>query len=302
MSERRTWGIGIYAPAGYLIDATALDRAVARLTALGHRVIVDPTCATRFERFSAPDDERLAAVMRMARDPAVEIALAARGGFGWSRLIDRLDYAEIAQSGKHWLGHSDFTAFQLAALAHAGIVTYAGPMAAYDFGAQTESAFTMEHCWRVLGSRRATIDIALDGPDLDCSGTLWGGNLALVVHLVGTPHLPRVDGGILFLEDIGESPYRVERMLWQLHYAGVLQRQRAVLLGEFNGYNLGPNDNGYDFGSVVAEARAKFGVPIFTDLPFGHCPDKLTLPVGGRCALNVRAGLARLTLTDYLRD
>jgi muramoyltetrapeptide carboxypeptidase len=103
----------------------------------------------------------------------------------------------------------------------------------------------------------------------------------------------------LFLEDIGETPYRVERMLLQLHFAGVLACQRAVLLGEFNGYNPGPNDNGYDMTSVVAYARQHFGVPVFTGLPFGHTPDKLTLPVGGRCALAVRDGMARLALSDY---
>jgi muramoyltetrapeptide carboxypeptidase len=297
MSAARAWGIGIYAPAGYVLDPAAIERAVARLTAQGHRVVVDPTCSARHQRFAGSDDERLAALMRMAQDPAVEIAIAARGGYGWSRLLERIDYAAVARAGKRWLGHSDFTAFQLAALAHAGVVTYAGPMAAYDFGAETPSAFTLDHWWRLLDAGRDTIDLELDGPDLQCEGTLWGGNLALVAHLAGTPHLPDVEGGILFLEDIGEHPYRIERMLWQLHYAGILGRQRAVLLGEFNGYGAGPNDNGYDFSSVVDEARAKFGVPVFTGLPFGHCPDKLTLPVGGRCALAVRSGAARLELS-----
>ena len=90
------WGIGLYAPAGFAVEAAALERAVARLSALGHRVVVDPTCATRWQRFAATDDERLAAVMRMATDPQVELAIAVRGGYGWSRLLDRLDYAAIA--------------------------------------------------------------------------------------------------------------------------------------------------------------------------------------------------------------
>ena len=123
----------------------------------------------------------------------------------------------------------------------------------------------------------------------------------MVAHLAGTPHLPRIDGGILFLEDIGESPYRVERMLYQLHFAGVLARQRAVLLGMFNGYTLSQSDNGYDAAAMVAHARARFGVRIYTGLPFGHCPEKLTLPVGGRCALEVKDGRARMVLSDYGR-
>ena len=295
----RAFGIGLYAPAGLVTEPEAVERAVARLRALGHRVVVDPTCGTRWQRFSAPDDERLAAIMRMAAHPDVELAIAVRGGYGWSRLLDRLDFSAIAQTGTRWLGHSDFTAFQLAAYAHAGMTTFAGPMAAYDFGAVTPSAFTFDHCFRLLGAERAVVDCALAGADIDCAGTLWGGNLAMVAHLAGTPHFPRIDGGVLFIEDIGEHPYRVERMLHQLHFAGVLRRQRAVLFGAFNGYASGPNDNGYDLAALIAHARAHFGVPILTGLPFGHCPDKLTLPVGGQCALTVRAGAARLTLTDY---
>lgn len=295
-------GIGLYAPAGFVTSPAALERAVTRLTALGHRVVVDASCSTRWQRFSGTDDARLEAIDRMANDPRVELAIAARGGYGWSRLLDRIDFAAIAGKGKRWLGHSDFTAFQLAALAHAGMTTFAGPMAAYDFGAATPSAFTLDHCWGLLGSDCYEAECGLEGPDFTGEGTLWGGNLAMVAHLAGTPHLPHVDHGILFLEDIGEHPYRIERMLYQLHFAGVLARQRAVLLGIFNGYELGPNDNGYDAAAVVAHFRADLGVPVYTGLPFGHVPEKLTLPVGGHCALTVRNGVARLAFSDYGRQ
>ena len=235
----------------------------------------------------------------MADDPRIEIAIAARGGYGWSRLLDRIDFRGVAEKGKCWLGHSDFTAFQLAALAHAGMTTFAGPMAVSDFGAATPSAFTLDHCWGLLDSDRYDVDCALDGPDFEGEGTLWGGNLAMVAHLAGTPHMPRVDHGVLFLEDIGEHPYRIERMLYQLHFAGILARQRAVLLGVFNGYDLGPNDNGYDAAAMVAHFRAQLGVHLYTGLPFGHVPEKLTLPVGGHCALSVRDGRARLVFSNY---
>jgi muramoyltetrapeptide carboxypeptidase len=113
--------------------------------------------------------------------------------------------------------------------------------------------------------------------------------------------MPGVEHGILFLEDVAEHPYRVERMLYQLHFAGILARQRAVLLGTFNGYELAENDNGYDAAAMVAHFRATQGVPLFTGLPFGHVPDKLTLPVGGHCALAVQGGRARLTFSNYGR-
>jgi len=297
----RTYGIGLYAPAGFATEPAAIERAATRLRAQGHRVVVDSTCTARWQRFSAPDDERLAAVNRMAEDPEVELAITVRGGYGWSRLLDRLDFRALAAARKRWMGHSDFTAFQLAALAHAGMKTFSGPMAAYDFGAETPSAFTLEHCWQLLGSDRCEVECALDGPDFAGEGTLWGGNLAMIAHLVGTVHFPRVDGGVLFLEDVGEHPYRVERMLYQLHLAGVLARQRAVLLGTFNGYTLTDNDNGYDAATMVAHARSRFNARIYTGLPFGHVPEKLTLPVGGRCTLEVKGGRGRIAFSDYAR-
>jgi muramoyltetrapeptide carboxypeptidase len=295
-----TYGIGLYAPAGYVIDPAAIARAVSRLEAAGHRVVVDPTVTTRWQRFSAPDADRIAAIMRMAEDPRVELAVSVRGGYGASRLLERLDFGAIAAANKRWLGHSDFTAFQLAALAATGMVSFAGPMAAYAFGAPEPSEFTLRHCWALLDGTEHAVECSLAGPvDFAAEGTLWGGNLAMVAHLVGTPYLPRIDGGILFLEDIAEQPYRIERMLYQLHNAGVLGRQRALLLGEFSGYEPGANDNGYDLGAVVEHARATFGIPIFTGLSFGHSRDKLTLPVGGHCVLSVRKGVGRLEFSNY---
>jgi muramoyltetrapeptide carboxypeptidase len=291
--------IGLYAPAGFATEPAAVERAIERLAANGHRVVVDPSVGGRWQRFAGTDDERLAAVRRMAADPRVELAITVRGGYGWSRLLASIDFKALAAARKRWMGHSDFTAFQLAALAHAGMTTFAGPMAAYDFGAEAPSAYTLAHCWGLLDDERFEARCALDGPDFTGEGRLWGGNLAMVAHLVGTPHFPEIDGGILFLEDIGEHPYRIERMLYQLHFAGVLRRQRAVLLGTFNGYQLGATDGGYDFEAMVAHLRSVVDVPVFTGLAFGHCPEKLTLPVGGQCALRVRAGEGRLVFSDY---
>lgn len=294
MTDR--FDFGFFAPAGAIVDGAAVDRAAQRLLSLGHRVVEDEGSRLREQRFAGNDDARLAAIGRMAARDDVDVAVAIRGGYGLTRLLPRLDFAALRRSPRRWMGHSDFTVFQLAALAGAGMVTYAGPMAAYDFGAEHPSPFTMDHCERLLDTGADAHECPLDGPDFVGEGTLWGGNLALVAHLVGTPHLPNTKGGLLFLEDIGEHPYRVERMLYQLHFAGVLARQRAVLLGTFNGYEAAANDNGYGLDAMIAHARASFGVPIFAGLPFGHCPDKLTLPVGGHCVLRVHGGMARIEL------
>lgn len=291
-------GVGFYAPSGFALDPATVDRAATRLGAMGAQVTVDPTCRTRRQRFSASDDERLAGALRMAADPQVDLAVALRGGYGWTRLLPRIDFGALAATGKQWLGYSDFTAFQLAALARTGMVTFAGPVVS-DFGAAEPSAFTLDHCFGLLDRRRYEVGCALDGPDVACGGMLWGGNLAMVVHLVGTPFFPEVDGGILFLEDVGETPYRVERMLYQLHHAGVLARQRAIVLGHFTEYALSDNDGGYDMDAVVAQLRGACVVPVLTGLPFGHVRDKLTLPVGGRCDLAVRDGAATMRFSDY---
>jgi len=291
---------GLYAPSGLVSDAAVIERAVARLTALGHRVHIDAGVHERYLRFAGNDSERLAAIERVATDSEVDIALAIRGGYGWTRLLDRFDYAELARSGKRWLGHSDFTAFQLAMLARAGAITFAGPMAAYDFGADSPSEFTRENCFGVLDHASWEIACALDGPSrIACTGTIWGGNLALVAHLVGTVYFPQITGGVLFLEDIAEHPYRIERMLYQLLHAGVLYKQRAILLGAFTDYQPLPNDYGYVFAAAVAHMRSRVLLLIYTGLSFGHVRDKLTLPVGGHCAFDARDGHARLVLSDY---
>jgi muramoyltetrapeptide carboxypeptidase len=291
---------GFYAPAGFTTDPAAVDRAEQRLRDLGHEVVRDPTVDTRLQRFAASDDERLAAIERMASNPAVDVACAVRGGYGWTRLLPRLAYRALGSARKRWLGHSDFTGFQLAALAQAGLVTFGGPMAAYDFGAEHPSAFTFEQCFGLLGNASWEVEVPLDGPEpATHAGVLWGGNLALVAHLVGTPYLPDVAGGVLVLEDVGEHPYRVERMLYQLLHAGILARQRAVLLGSFTEYELNVNDAGYDLAAAIAHLRELVPVPIYTGLPFGHVRDKLTLPIGGRCAMSVSAGRAKLAFSDY---
>lgn len=296
----RTLEFGVYAPAGAAGDAAAVTRAVGRLTALGHKVVLDEGLLRRHTRFAGTDDERLAAITRIAARPDVDVAIALRGGYGTTRLLDRLDYDALARSGKRWLGHSDFTAFQLAALARTGMVSYHGPSFAFDFGAVDASSFTLAHCFGIFDAREYEVRCALEGPArFAAEGLLWGGNLTMVASLAGTPWLPEVDAGILFLEDVGEHPYRVERMLHQLRLAGVLGRQRAVLLGQFTEYALAPHDDGYDLAVALGHVRDAVGVPIFTGLPFGHVRDKLTLPVGGRLALDVRDGEARLRFFGY---
>ena len=299
--------LGLLGLSGYEADTERLARAVAHLAAAGVTVRQLPPPGAHFQRFAASDAERVAALRALADDPAIRSIMAVRGGYGASRLLPAIDFAALGalvRAGrKRFIGHSDFTAFHLGLLTQGGATSFAGPMAAYDFGGHGEdqglSAFTIAHLQAVLEGPDHRVEFAADGPDLDVAGTLWGGNLSLVCSLVGTPWLPDIAGGVLFVEDIGEQPYRIERMLLHLHHAGVLARQAAILVGDFALQQPTAYDIGFDVAAVVAQLRAVCATPIITGLPFGHIPDKLTLPVGGRAALRMRAGLCRLTLSDY---
>ena len=271
-------------------------RAVKRLQALGFDARLDEAALLRHQRFGGDDAQRLAALHRVAKQ-APSVAMASRGGYGLTRLLDRIDWGLLARSveqGTRWVGHSDLTALHLALLAHTGVSGWAGPMAGADFGAEEAAgvvddvtagcfAEAMRGELEAVGFRT---EAGFDG--LQLRGRLWGGNLTVLMSLLGTKHWPKVKGGILFVEDVNEHPYRIERMLLQLHQAGVLGAQKALLLGAFTEFRKSPLDRGYGLKSALAHLRSVSGVPILPGLPFGHVPTKLTLPVGARVELLVQ--------------
>jgi muramoyltetrapeptide carboxypeptidase len=287
----------LFSPAGVLRSVAPLRRAAARLGRLGFDVSIDEAATLKAQRFAGHDDVRLAALHRVAA-ARPSVALATRGGYGLTRLLDRIDWKLVAKSvdaGTRWVGMSDMTSLQLGLLAHGGggAVTWAGPLACEDFGRSdaeggvddvTEACFTeaMSGALEAVGFRTGA---GFDG--LEVRGTLWGGNLCVVNSLLATPHLPRIKGGILFLEDVNEHPYRIERNLLQLHQAGVLDAQRAVVLGAFTAWKKSPNDRGYSLATAIDRVRAATKTPIITGLPFGHVPTKVTMPVGARVRLVV---------------
>ena len=274
----------LYTPSGILPKAAPLRLAARRLKGLGFDVQVDDAALAKHQRFGGEDDERLAAIHRVAEArPAV--AMATRGGYGLTRLLDRLDWKLIARSveaGTRWVGYSDLTALQMGLLAHAKAPTWWGPMACDDFGRDeldevTPDCFAeaMSDALEAVGFRT---EAGFDG--VDVRGLTWGGNLAMLCSLLGTPHWPKVKGGILLLEDVAEHPYRVERMLLQLHQAGVLAAQKAIVLGSFSDWRKSPLDRGYGLKTMVAHLRTQVPVPILTGFPFGHVPTKVTVPFG----------------------
>jgi len=319
-------------------------------------VELDADALSSHQRFAGDDATRIAAIGRAAASGA-DVALISRGGYGLTRLLPDLPYADMARAiegGMHWVGLSDFTALQMGLMAHQqrarggqgalartvpatadtfgpGAITWAGPALGEDFGADPALGDAdnplpddiMEACFDDLlcglgegtGWRLPKPDVAalqaLANADTHSQdetpapaqtndaallqvedAVLWGGNLSVLTSLVGTPWLPTVPGGVLFLEDVGEHPYRIERLLTTLLHAGVLAQQSAVVLGQFNRYKLVPqHDRGYKLATVVNWLRtqlATHGVPVLTDLPFGHVATKVLLPVGQVVDLSVR--------------
>jgi len=288
--------IVVYTAAGVELRTAALQRARARLKALGFEVELDASVKLRHQRFGGTDAQRLATLQRVAA-AAPSIAMACRGGYGMSRLLDAVDWKAIARSvarGTRWVGYSDMTALQMGLLAHTGASSWAGPMACDDFGRDDDSGgvdeITRDCFVEAMSGQLHAVGFRTDaGHDgLHAKGVLWGGNLTMLCSMVGTPHFPRVKGGILFVEDVNEHPYRVERCLLQLHQAGVLAQQKALLFGAVTDFTPSPLDRGYTLKGVVAHLRAATRTPILTGLPFGHVRTKISFPVGQPVELAVQ--------------
>ena len=318
--------IYIYSPSGAVRDKAAFRRGIRRLQALGHEVEVDEAALASYQRFAGDDSTRLAAIARAAASGA-DVAMISRGGYGLTRILPGIPYKKVARAierGTQFVGLSDFTALQLAVLARTGASTWAGPSLCEGFGItdQTDDADghgnggsggpdeIMEACFEdmILGqgegtgwrqhkeketdlTAAGTFHVRRSGPSASYTlqdGVLWGGNLSMLCALLGTPYFPAVRGGILFLEDVAEHPYRIERMLTHLLHAGVLAQQQAIVLGQFTEYRLVPHDKGFKLQSVINWLRSQLKVPVLTNLPFGHVPTKVLLPVGKRCDLQVQ--------------
>lgn len=315
--------IYIYSPSGAVRDKAAFKRGVARLKALGHDVEIDEAALVSFQRFAGDDETRLAAIHRAAASGA-DVALISRGGYGLTRILPGIDYKKVARSidkGTLFVGISDFTAFQNAVLARTGAITWAGPGLCEGFGvggkpdpdkpgdAPEVPDDIMEACfddmicghgegagWRqnreprnkLPTKARSDVTTAEAESSLCIKNSLiWGGNLTVLTSMMGSTYFPEVKNGILFLEDVAEHPYRIERMLTQLLHAGVLGRQKAIVMGQFTDYKLVPHDRGYKFQTVVNWLRTQVKVPVLTNMPYGHVATKVVLPVGAKSDLMV---------------
>ena len=304
----------VFSPSGALIDEALLDRACVQLKAVGFQTKEMPETRMRVERFAGDETTRARSIEQAFQSSAAAVLMASRGGYGLSRLLHLLNFAGLAEqlnSNGHVLsGHSDITSLQLALL-NAGAkprTLLHGPMACFDFGAeQGVDERTLAHFKRAVQEYR--VEIQWEGPAyrhcenevLELDGPVWGGNLTLMCSLLGTPWLPKIQGGILVLEDVNEPAYKIERMLLQLLHAGVLADQQALVLGNFCEPKPGLHDNGYSLQSAGQYIQQQLRtVPVFMNFPFGHCTPKACWFQGGQGCLSAHSDQT-FSLTQNLR-
>jgi muramoyltetrapeptide carboxypeptidase len=285
------------------VDEVLLATGANYLRDLGHNVIVAEETLHAWRYFAGTDEERLAGFHRLLDDPSIDMILMARGGYGLSRVVHRIDWSRVAASGKAFVGFSDFTAFNMAAYACANMVTYHGPMLTSDFAKQEPDSFAMQHFWMAVSNDSHRIDDVASPHSYGerrIEGRLWGGNLSLLASAVGTPFFPQIDEGILYVEEISEEPYAMERQFFQLFHAGVLGRQRALLLGDFTDCEpKNPSRYPYSFDEMLDTLRGLLPFPVLTGLPFGHVARKVTLPFGAPGTLILREGGFSLSFAGH---
>ena len=292
-------GVYIFSPSGCVFNEAQYARGVSWLNERFGSVQQSPNVLAQYERFAGDNDSRLQTIHAIKQLQGKQLIIASRGGYGLSRLLPHLDLKGVAeqlnQTESVLCGHSDVTSLQLALMSQgceAGRLLH-GPMVSFDFGAETLNPFMLS--WFEQALSKTAWSVTWDDPvplnqTINTNGVLWGGNLAMVCSLIGTPFMPAVanSGGVLFLEDVNEHPYRVERLLLQLLQCGILGKQQAVLLGQFNDWQASPIDNGYNLASAVKYIRSQTSVPILSGLPFGHVHEKLSLPMGAHVSLTAQ--------------
>lgn len=297
--------VGLVAPAGTVYEQGTVDRAAERVEALGLKAEVGRHVLDRYGYLAGRDENRAADLNTFFRDDAVDAILCLRGGWGCARLLPHLDMDAVRANPKLLVGYSDVTALLLACYAQAGLVTVHGPT-----GVSTWNTFSVDHFRRLLFDAEAfafenpvrTDDRLVQTRDRTTTivpgkgrGRLVGGNLTVLSALVGTPYMPSFDGHILFLEDIGESVYRIDRMLTQLALAGLLDGLAGFVFGKCTDCEAGSGAYGsLTFEEVLKDHLAPRGIPSYEGAMIGHITDKFSVPLGVEAEIDADAGTITL--------
>jgi muramoyltetrapeptide carboxypeptidase len=293
--------VALVAPAGPVLERDDLTRAESLCRALDYEPVMGSHAGDRYGYLAGSDDQRLTDLNAALKDPAIDAVWCLRGGYGATRIIDRVDFEALARRPKPLIGYSDITALLNAAVRLAEVITFHGPVARASM-----PAFSRWHFERVLtcAEPAGRLGRIPDRPDVlipdenrivalrpgIAEGPLAGGNLSLLQCLIGTPWAPQLDGAILFLEDVGEDLYRVDRMLAHLRAAGALAGLAGVMVGRFTELKRHTNDGAMGLDEVLSSYLLPLGVPAAYGFPVGHIREQWTLPLGVRARLDAGAG------------
>ena len=231
------------------------------------------------------DEQRVADLHMLYGDTTIEGILASKGGYGSGRLLDKIDWRLLKENPKAFIGFSDITAFQLALLQKTGLGSYYGPMVSVDMRHNMPDV-AEQSFWKAVAGQAQTLNGRSMQPG-KADGVLVGGCLSVLTSIMGSPYFPDMRGAILFLEEVGEAPYRVDRHLNQLRLAGVFKKIAGLALGRFvhctSNHKVASQTN---TPSVLRELAKSMKVPVVSDLPFGHVRDKMTIPLGKPATLD----------------
>lgn len=289
--------IGIVAPASAPTDQEVIETGAEYFERLGYHVKFGTNVRAMRGYLAGTDEQRAHDINAMFADASVKAIVAVRGGYGTPRLLDLLNYPLIKKNPKIVVGYSDITALQLAIYRKTGLVTFSGPMAGIEM-ARGIDPFTEEHFWRMLTStKKAGVVHNPDDQPFTCvqkgktTGVLLGGNLSLICSITGTPYMPHFKHSILFLEEVEEDTYRFDRMLCQIHLAGILQNANGIVIGELT--DVKPSDMTKPHlttDEVVDDYFGTLAKPIVRGLVYGHVPRKLTMPIGITASMDATRG------------
>ena len=293
--------------------------ALDRMACAGFKISNPAITSRQYLRFAGTDSQRASDLQNIATGAiaAPKLLLGVRGGYGAMRLLPMIDWSTLGrvmkERGTILAGFSDVTAIQCALLAKGEMSSLAAPMLYSEFGKIKPDQVTCRQFVEVLSNPKLTISIKdasitsqqlpsilTAGEPKTISGTIWGGNLSVVSALAGSEYLPRIAGGIVFLEDVGEQAYRIERMLYDLYLAGVFKGQQAIVFGALSGSGEDSYDKRYDVAAVVRQLHKLTGLPIYSGMRFGHIAQKHSFPLGATCQLSpITAGGYQLAFTNY---
>ncbi len=289
--------IGIISPASSPDDLSRINKGVNYFERLGYQVEVGKNVGKYSGYLAGTDEERLEDLHDMFSDKEIKAIICVRGGYGSPRLLDKIDYQLIKKNPKIFVGYSDITALQLAFFKNANLVTFAGPMVAVDFHSEI-NRYTEEIFWRTITSTKKIDKVILpEGETLlpmkkgKAEGEIIGGNLSLILSLLGSPYFPKLKDKILFFEDVDEAPYKVDRMLNQLTITGIMKKISGVLLGEFTDcVEKDAEKKTLTLDEVFEKYLGELRIPVIKNFPHGHRKANYTIPFGIKTKINADKG------------